>query len=73
LNNAFPDVTLLEFDVERSREALERAGYQGQFVPFFAVPGDDGRSSGRFHEGAVKGDQAVGFLVPKLRALLDGR
>ncbi|HTQ02568.1 MAG TPA: thioredoxin [Polyangiaceae bacterium] len=65
---------LLEFDADQYRDALHRAGYAYEFVPVIAIPGADGRSSGRILSGSIAGPSAVpGDLVPRLRALLAGR
>jgi thiol:disulfide interchange protein len=70
LDATFPDVTLLEFDLDRDGERLQSAGYASKYIPLFAVPAPDGSASGRQVEGAIKGEGAVGFLVPRVRALL---
>jgi hypothetical protein len=70
LDATFPDVTLLEFDLDRDRERLALAGYGSKYIPLFALPAPDGGASGRQVEGAIKGEGAVAFLAPKLRALL---
>jgi hypothetical protein len=36
----------------------------------FALPNPDGTSSGRQAEGGVKGEGAVGVIVPRLKELL---
>lgn len=61
---------LLEFDLDRDRERLEGAGYTSQLIPLFALPGADGRASGKAIQGSIKGDGAVGNLVPRLLELL---
>ena len=63
-------LTLLEFDLDRDRERLAAAGYQSKYIPLFALPGPDGRSSGKQVEGGIKGDGAVSYMVPRLSALL---
>ena len=70
LDSAFPDLTLLEFDLDDDRERLGPAGYVSSFIPLFAMPGPDGRMSDKKFEGAVKGDGAVANITPRLRALL---
>ncbi|MDB4968217.1 MAG: hypothetical protein JWN44_3906 [Myxococcales bacterium] len=70
LDADFPSLRLLEFDTDRDGERLAAAGYVSQLIPLFARPRDDGRASGRQIEGSVKGDGAVGEIVPRLRALL---
>ncbi len=70
LDRDFPSLRLLEFDNDRDGARLAMSGYSGQYIPMFARPGADGRGSGRQIEGSVKGDGAVGEIVPRLRALL---
>jgi hypothetical protein len=70
LGSSLEGLTLLEFDLDRDRERLEAAGYRSSYIPLFALPGADGRASGRQVEGGIKGDAAVGFMVPRLRGLL---
>jgi thiol-disulfide isomerase/thioredoxin len=71
LDAAFGDVTFVGFDADRDGEALQRAHYQSQMLPLFAIPNDDGTSSPRQIEGSIKGDGAVGQIAPRLRALVD--
>ena len=61
---------LLEFDLDRDRERLEAAGYTSQMIPLFALPGADGRASGKAIQGSIKGDGAVANIMPRLLELL---
>jgi thiol-disulfide isomerase/thioredoxin len=70
LDAAFPGLTLLEFDLDRDRERLKSAGYTSKLIPLFALPARDGAASGRQVEGAIKGEGAVAFIVPRLKELL---
>lgn len=70
LDGEFPDLTLLEFDLDEDRDRLATAGYVGQYIPMFAMPAPDGRASEKKFEGSVKGDGAVANIAPRLRALL---
>jgi hypothetical protein len=70
LDGDFPDLTLLEFDLDEDRDRLMSDGYVGELIPFFAVPGADGRASARQFQGSVKGDGAVANIAPRLRKLL---
>ncbi|MEO6775775.1 MAG: thioredoxin [Kofleriaceae bacterium] len=71
LDQAFGDVRMLVFDADRDSDALERAGYKYTLVPLFALPGPDGRSTGRQIEGSVKGAHYVEEISPRLRGLID--
>ncbi len=70
LDDAFPSLTLLEFDLDVDRDRLATAGYTSKLVPLFALPHADGRASERHIEGSVKGDKAVANITPRLRAML---
>lgn len=73
LDATFPTLTLLELDHDRDRASLEAAGYASRMIPLFAIPGEDGRSTGRMIQGSVKGEGAVANIVPRLKALLAAR
>jgi hypothetical protein len=72
LDATFGDIRMLVFDADRDNAALERAGYKYNLVPLFALPGPDGRSTGRQIEGSVKGANYVQEIGPRLRSLVDG-
>jgi len=70
LDAEFPDVDLLGFDADHDGERLASAGYVSKLIPLFALPGPDGRASGKQVEGGIKGEGAVGFLAPRLEKML---
>ncbi len=70
LDAEFPDLTLLEFDLDEDRDRLATAGYVSHFIPLFAMPGPDGTASNKKFEGSVKGEGAVANIAPRLRSLL---
>jgi hypothetical protein len=70
LDETFPDLTLLEFDLDRDGKRLESAGYKSKYIPLFALPGPDGRASGQQVEGGIKGEGAVGYVTSRLKVLL---
>ena len=70
LDDAFPQLTLLEFDADRDRERLMASGYGSQYIPLVAIPAVDGRAAGQKAQGGVKGDGAVALLTQKLKDLL---
>jgi thiol-disulfide isomerase/thioredoxin len=72
LDGELPNLTLLEYDVDVDRDRLFVAGYDSKYIPLFALPGPDGRASGRFEQGSVKGDGAVREITPRLRRLIGG-
>ncbi len=70
LDAEFPDLTLLEFDVDKDKERLVASGYTSSYIPLFALPAKDGRPLGPKAEGGIKGDGVVPYLSKKLHALL---
>ena len=70
LDGEFPDLTLLEFDLDQDRDRLTAAGYVGQYIPLFAMPDATGRASDKKFEGSVKGNGAVANIAPRLRKIL---
>jgi thiol-disulfide isomerase/thioredoxin len=70
LDAEFPNLSVLEYDLDEERDRLVAAGYSSSMIPLFVVPRADGRASERRFEGSVKGDQALANITPRLRALL---
>lgn len=70
LDQAFPALTLLEFDADADTPRLKEAGYASELIPLFVVPEDDGRASARRFEGSVKGERAVANITPRLKTIL---
>jgi thiol-disulfide isomerase/thioredoxin len=70
LDDRFPRLTLLEFDLDRDRERLAAAGYVSRLIPLFALPAADGAASGKQIEGGIKGDGAVDFVAGRLSEML---
>jgi hypothetical protein len=70
LDGEFPDLSILEFDLDDDRERIVDAGYTSRLIPLFVMPGDDGRASNRRFEGSVKGNGAVSNISPRLHQLL---
>jgi thiol-disulfide isomerase/thioredoxin len=72
LDAALANIRFLEFDSDRHGAALDAAGFGGRLIPRFALPGDDGRGSGKAIEGGTKGDDAVAHIMARLGPLLAG-
>lgn len=70
LDREFAGVRFLEFDMDLDRERLEAAGYTARLIPLFALPGPDGRASGRQIEGGIKGPGAARHIVARLVPLI---
>jgi hypothetical protein len=70
LDTEFPNLTLFEFDIDQDKQRLAAAGYSPKYIPLFALPDRDGKASGKRVEGGIKGEGAVGYIVPQLRSLL---
>ncbi|MBI5607885.1 MAG: thioredoxin [Deltaproteobacteria bacterium] len=71
LDQPLGNLRILAFDADRDREQLEPAGYSSKMIPLFALPGPDGRAGTARLAGAIKGPEAVDYLVPRLRTLLE--
>lgn len=63
-------VRFLEYDLDRDRERLAAAGYASRLIPLFALPGPDGRASGRQIEGGIKGPGAAEHVLRRLVPLV---
>lgn len=70
LDADFPNLTLLEFDLDVDRERLVSAGYHSELIPLFVLPDENGRATSKRFEGSVKGDRAVSNIAPRLRQIL---
>lgn len=71
LDTTFPTLRLLELDLDTQAEAINEAECASRLIPLFARPTADGRCSEHRVEGGIKGDGAVAFMVPRLRAMLE--
>jgi thiol-disulfide isomerase/thioredoxin len=71
LDAAFPGLRLIEFDLDRDRDRLKKAGYGSKMIPLFAIPREDGTGSGAQIEGGFKGDGAVADLTTRLLRFLE--
>jgi hypothetical protein len=70
LDKTFPNLTLLEFDADQDGERLLNHGYGSRLIPYFGLPAADGKASGKYIEGSIKGDGTVSQLAPRLKELL---
>jgi len=73
LDASFPKLTLLKFDQDRDLARLQAAGYAGDLIPRFVIPGPDGRGTDQRMEGGTKAEDTVATSIgPRLRRLLYG-
>lgn len=73
LDATFPRLTLLKFDQDRDLDRLQAAGYAGNLIPRFVIPGPDGRGTDQRMEGGTKAEDTVSTSIgPRLRRLLYG-
>ena len=70
LDASFPDLRLLKFDNDRDLDRLTAAGYGGEFIPRFVIPGADGRGTRRIEGGTKAEDTVDRVIVPRLAKLL---
>ena len=72
LDRELAGVRFVEFDMDRDKERLAAAGYVSRLIPLLALPGPDGRASGRQIEGGIKGPGAATHILARLVPLLAG-
>jgi hypothetical protein len=74
LDAYFPQLRLLKFDHDQDIGRLQAAGYGGEFIPRFVLPGPDGRASGQRIEGGTKAEDTVFTSIgPRLQRMLAAR
>lgn len=71
LDEDFPTLSLLEYDLDTDGARLKMAGYDPRYIPYFGAPQDDGRASDRAFAGSIQGNGAVENIVPRLKQLLE--
>ena len=70
LDDALLGVQFVEFDSDHDRDRLEAGGYDGELIPRFVVPGNDGTPSDQRIEGGIKGEGAVEHIMARLAPLV---
>ena len=74
LDAAFPRLRMLKFDHDRDLPRLQAAGYAGNLIPRFVIPGPDGRGTSQRMEGGTKAEDTVSASIgPRLQRLLNGQ
>ncbi|HTJ80360.1 MAG TPA: hypothetical protein VL400_01520 [Polyangiaceae bacterium] len=71
LDHELAGVRFLVTDLERDGAQLEAASCSSKMIPLFARAEADGTCSPtRRTEGGIKGEGAVGFMLPRVKAIL---
>jgi thiol-disulfide isomerase/thioredoxin len=72
LDRELPNTLFVELDLDQHETALDPndLACDGKLVPRFARAEPDGTCGPRRAEGAIKGEGAVGVILPRLKALL---
>jgi hypothetical protein len=70
LDRELAGVRFVEFDFDAHGPGLTEAGCTSRMIPLFSRVSSDGACTERRHAGAIKGDGAVGFLLPYVKELL---
>jgi thiol-disulfide isomerase/thioredoxin len=70
LNERFPKLDLMEFDLDADKAELFAAGYKSSLIPLFSKAREDGSAADERHAGGIKGPRSVDFLSKKLVPLL---
>lgn len=71
LDGVFPNLRMVEFDLDVDGDRLARAGYSSKMIPLFVVPTENGTGSDKRIEGSVKGEAAVQNIRTRLQPLLE--
>lgn len=69
LDKELPGFVFFEFDHDKDEAMLKAMGCTSKLIPLFAVPDEQGNCSATRSEGGIKGDGAVPYMTPKIRAL----
>ncbi len=70
LDDKFPTLTLLVFDLDADGDRLKRAQFAPGYIPYFGIPGEDGHATSNATEGSIKGEGAIENISPRLEELV---
>lgn len=71
LDEAFPELRVIEFNLDDDEARLEVAGCRSRMIPLFARVTSDGKCHPEHRiMGSVKGPGAIANITPRLRSLL---
>jgi hypothetical protein len=66
LNEKLAQYTMMQFDLDRDGQRLLAAGYGSKFIPFFVLPGPDGKKAQSFEVKTTKKEEALREVVEGL-------
>jgi hypothetical protein len=72
LDARYGNLTVLEYDHDRDKDALKAAGYVDTYIPVFALPAADGRPQRSF-AGSIKGPEGLTRILSDLEKLLSDK
>jgi len=70
LDTVFPDLRFVDLDNDADASIITELGCGSKMIPLFAIPDASGHCTERRVEGGIKGDGAVGYISPRLRAMV---
>ncbi len=71
LDDKFPTMSLLVFDLDADNNRLRAAQYGPGYVPYFGVPDESGKATSTSLAGSIKGEGAVDQMTPRLLELVE--
>jgi thiol:disulfide interchange protein len=66
MDKKLADYTFLTLDATKDEARILAGGYGSKFIPFFVLPGADGRKKKAFEVSTLKLDQAMGEILSGL-------
>ncbi len=71
LDDKFPTLSLLVFDLDADGDRLKRAQYAPGYIPYFGVPDENGKATRNALSGSIKGEGAIDQITPRLQELVE--
>jgi thiol-disulfide isomerase/thioredoxin len=66
LDEKLANYTIMQFDLDRDGQRLLAAGYGSKFIPYFVLPGPDGKKTQAFEVKILKKEEALREVVDGL-------
>lgn len=66
LDEKLANYTIMQFDLDRDGQRLLAAGYGSKFIPYFVLPGPDGKKAQAFEVKILKKEEALREVVDGL-------